>query len=230
MKPKEIVIVGGGSSGWMTAAYLDAALNRNGRTVAKISLVESPDVPRIGVGEATVPSINHILSVIGIEEQEFLQRVDGTFKQAIKYVNWLAQNGSQYYHPFHRFRGSPIDRTGLNWLMSDRSVPFAHTVSAQPALCEANLAPQMAGPWDFGPPLTYAYHMNALKFADFLCEISTAGGVKHCVDHVTDIEMAENGDIEAVITRDGQRLEADLFIDCTGFAALLIEKNWVWRG
>ena len=225
MKPKEIVIVGGGSSGWMAAAYLNAALNRNGRTVARISLVESPDVSRIGVGEATVPSINHILAVIGIDEREFLQRVDGTFKQAIKYVNWLATDGSQYYHPFNRFRGSPIDRSGLNWLMSDRSVPFAHTVSAQPALCEANLAPQMAGPWDFGPPLTYAYHMNALKFADFLCEISTANGVKHYLDHVADVELAENGDIEAVVTRHGHRLEADLFIDCTGFSALLIEKE-----
>jgi tryptophan halogenase len=225
MKPRKIVIVGGGSSGWMAAAYLNAALNRNGRAVAEISLVESPDVPRIGVGEATVPSINHILSVIGIDEQEFMQRVDGTFKQAIKYVNWLAIDDSQYYHPFNRFRGSPIDRSGLDWLMSDRSVPFAHTVSAQPALCEANMAPQMAGPWDFGPPLTYAYHMNALKFADFLCEISTARGVKHHVDHVTDVELAENGYIEAVITRNGQRLQADLFIDCTGFAALLIEKK-----
>ena len=109
--------------------------------------------------------------------------------------------------------------------MSDRSVPFAHTVSAQPALCDANLSPQMAGPWDFGPPLTYAYHMNALQFADLLRDTSTARGVRHYVDHVTDIEMADNGDIAAVITRDGLRLDADLFIDCTGFAALLIEKK-----
>jgi len=231
MKPKKIAVIGGGSSGWMAAAYLNAALNRNGKTVAEISLVESPDVPRIGVGEATVPSINHILSVIGISEGDFLKRVDGTFKQAIKYVSWLENDGSAYYHPFNRFRGSPIDRSGLNWLMSDRSVPFAHTVSAQPALCDANLSPQMAGPWDFGPPLTYAYHMNALQFADLLRDTSTARGVRHYVDHVTDIEMADNGDIAAVITRDGLRLDADLFIDCTGFAALLIEKklgvDWV---
>ena len=83
MTPKKIAVIGGGSSGWMAAAYLNAALNRNGKTVAEISLVESPDVPRIGVGEATVPSINHILSVIGISEGDFLKRVDGTFKQAI---------------------------------------------------------------------------------------------------------------------------------------------------
>jgi len=84
MTPRRILIVGGGSSGWMAAAYLDAVLNRDGKRVADIALIESPDVPRIGVGEATIPSINHILSAIGINEIEFLKRVDGTYKQAIK--------------------------------------------------------------------------------------------------------------------------------------------------
>ncbi len=90
----------------MTAAYLDAVLNRNGRKLVDISLIESPDVPRIGVGEATIPSINHILAAIGIDEIEFLKRVDGTYKQAIKYVNWLHGQGESYYHAFGRFRQS----------------------------------------------------------------------------------------------------------------------------
>ena len=222
---QSVLIVGGGSAGWMAAAYIDAALNRDGRRVADIALVESPDVPRIGVGEATVPSINHILAVIGVDELEFLRRVDGTFKQAIKYVDWLQADGSAYYHPFNRFRESPIDRSARRWLRSDRSVPFAATVSAQPALCDANVSPRMLGPWDFGPRLTYAYHMNALKFADYLCEIATSRGVSHYLEHVVDVEMTDNGDIAAVTTRQGSRLEADLFIDCTGFAALLIEKK-----
>jgi len=222
---KKLLIVGGGSAGWMTAAYLDAALNRNGQKVVDVTLVESPDVPRIGVGEATIPSINHILSVIGINEIDFLKRVDGTFKQAIRYTNWLENNGSSYYHPFNRYRDAPLDRSTARWLESDRSTPFAATVSAQPALCDVNASPQMLGNWDFGPPLTYAYHMNALKFADYLTEISTARGVQHHLDHVIDIEMHDNGDIAAVVTKGGKRLEADLFVDCTGFAALLIEKK-----
>ena len=209
----------------MAAAYIDAALNRNGRRVADISLVESPDVPRIGVGEATIPSINHILAVIGIDEIDFLKRVDGTFKQAIKYDNWLNGQGEAYYHPFNRFRSSPVDLTGRKWLMSDRSIPFAATVSAQPAICDLNLSPQMLGRWDFGPPLTYAYHMNALKFADYLCELATSRGVTHYKDHVINVEIAENGNIAAVKTKGGERLEADLFIDCTGFAGLLIEEK-----
>ena len=97
MSPKRVVIVGGGSSGWIAAAYLDAALNQPDMKVADITLVESPDVPRIGVGEATIPSINHILAVIGIDEAELLKRADGTFKQAIKYVHWVDGNGDSQY-------------------------------------------------------------------------------------------------------------------------------------
>jgi len=225
MTPRRVLIVGGGSSGWMAAAYLDAVLNRDGQKVADISLIESPDVPRIGVGEATIPSINHVLAAIGINEHEFLKRVDGTYKMAIKYVNWLDGQGESYYHAFSRYRESPVDSSSLNWLMSDRSLPFSETISAQPVICDSCLAPKMIGRWDMGRPFTYAFHMNALQFADYLCEIAISRGVKHHFDHVVDIEMAESGDIAAVQTRSGNRLEADLFIDCTGFASLLIEKK-----
>jgi tryptophan halogenase len=223
-KARKVLIVGGGSAGWMAAAYLNAALNRDGRQVADISLIESPDVPRIGVGEATIPNINHILAVVGIDPHEFMRRVDGTFKQAIKYVNWLEPANNHYYHPFTRFRKAPIDRSARRWLMSNRSIPFTETVSIQPIICELGLSAKTLGPRPFPAPLTHAYHMNALKFADLLCEISTARGVTHYLDHVEEVEMAENGDIAALKTRAGQRLEADLFIDCTGFAALLVEK------
>ena len=229
MPAKRVLIVGGGSAGWMAAAYLNSALNGGGYRVADISLIESPDVPRIGVGEATIPSINHILAVIGIDEIEFMKRVDGTFKQSIKFVNWLHNKGDSYYHAFARYRPTPLDTSGPRWLMSDRSIPFMATVSAQPVLCELKLAPRMLEEWDFGTPLIYAFHMNALKFADYLCELSVARGVQHVKDHVSDIEVAEDGNITAVRTRAGLRIEADLFIDCTGFAALLIEKKLAIR-
>lgn len=225
MAAGRILIVGGGSSGWMSAAYLDAVLNAEGRPPVEIGLIESPDVPRIGVGEATIPSINHILAAIGIDEIEFLRRVDGTYKQAIKYVNWLHGKGEGYYHPFGRYRPTPVDTSTLDWLTSDRSIPFAETISAQPVICESCLAPKTIDLRDIGARFTYAYHMNALKFADYLCEIATGRGVRHYRDHVTDIEMAANGAIAAVHTRSGERIEADLFVDCTGFAALLIEKK-----
>ncbi len=230
-KAKRILIVGGGSAGWTAAAYLNAALNFGDRRIAEISLIESPDVPRIGVGEATIPNINRTLDVIGIDELDFLKAVDGTFKQSIRFVNWLDEEPKFYHHPFSRFGSGPNDDAGRRWLMSDRSLPFMNTISAQPVLCEMGLAPKVFEKVDLGIPLGYAFHMNALKFADYLRDLSTPRGVTHYLDHVIDVEVAENGNIAAIQTRSGKRLEADIFIDCTGFAALLIEKalgvKWV---
>ena len=117
------------------------------------------------------------------------------------------------------------------WLRSDRSIPFAETVSAQPKLCDANIGPHPYPGDEPAPPFAYAYHMNALKFADYLCEIATSRGVTHYLDNMVSAELRDDGAIEAIATRDGLRLTGDLFIDCTGFAALLIEKrlnvDWV---
>lgn len=225
MRTKRILIVGGGSAGWMAAAYLNAALNRGQQRVADISLIASPDVPRVGVGEATIPNINHLLAVIGINERDFMIAVDGTFKQSIRYVNWLHEQNSYYHHPFSRYNILPIDHSGSEWLKSDRSIPFIETVSAQPLICELGLSPKTMDNQAFGTPLNYAFHMNALKFADYLTQHSTARGVTYYRDHVVDVETQEHGYIAAVNTKAGRRIEADLFIDCTGFSALLIEKQ-----
>ena len=225
MRTKRVLIVGGGSAGWTAAAYLNAALNIGDRKVAEISLIESPDVPRIGVGEATVPNINRTLAVIGIDELEFMKATDATFKASIRFKNWLDNENRFYHHPFSRFAAGPIDDAGRRWLMSDRSVPFMNTMSAQPVLCEMGLAPKVLEPVNLGIPTGYAFHMNALKYADYLRDFSTARGVTHTMDHVIDVDVAENGNIAAIRTRSGKRLEADLFIDCTGFAAVLIEKK-----
>ena len=224
MRTKRVLIVGGGSAGWTAAAYLNAALNVGDQKVAEISLVESPDVPRIGVGEATSPNINQHLAVIGIDELDFMKAVDGTFKQSIRYVNWLDNKRKFYHHPFSRYGSGPSDDAGRRWLMSDRSVPFMNTISAVPVLCEMGLAPKMFEKVNLGIPVGYAFHINALKFADYLQDFSTARGVTHYLDHVIDVDMHESGTIAAVRTKSGKRLEADLFVDCTGFAAHLIEK------
>ncbi len=225
MRTKRVLIVGGGSAGWTAAAYLNAALNIGGQKVVDISLVESPDVPRIGVGEATIPNINRTLAIIGIDELEFMKATDATFKASIRFINWLDNKNKFYHHPFSRFGVGPNDDAGRRWLMSDRSVPFMNTISAQPVLCEMGLAPKVLEKVNLGIPVGYAFHVNALKYADYLRDFSTARGVTHYMDHVTDVDVAENGDIVALQTRSGKRLEADLFIDCTGFAALLSEKT-----
>nr|QZN83600.1 flavin-dependent halogenase [uncultured bacterium] len=231
MTPKRVLIVGGGASGWMAAAYLNAALKDNGQRPVEISLIESPDVPQIDVSEATMPNIKQFLAVVGIDEVDFLMRVDGTFKQAIKYVDWSHGHGDYFFHSFDSYRTQPIDRAAMRWLMSDRSIPFGETTSTQPIICELGLAPKPLNGQGAVKPLSYGYHMSALKFADLLREIATARGVKHYLDDVTDVEMAENGNIAAVVTEGGKHLEADLFIDCTGSTARLIEQqlgvDWV---
>ncbi len=115
MKTKRVLVVGGGSAGWTAAAYLNAALNPSAQTGSsplrgaqdgqgvEVGLVESPDVPRIGVGEATVPNINRTLAMIGIDELEFMKNVNATFKPSIRFVNWLDDKRRFYHHPFSRF-------------------------------------------------------------------------------------------------------------------------------
>lgn len=219
---RKVVIVGGGSAGWMTAAYLNGALNDKGNKIkVDITLVESPTIPRITVGEATIPSINHVLGVIGLNEVEFMKATDATFKQSIKYANWHKNNNSFYHHPFSRARQGPIDFSGRDWMMSQRNIPFMETVSAQPVLCELNLSPKMLGPWTMGPPLKYAFHMNAQKFADYLRDFSIPRGVNHVLQDVTKVNV-QDGKVTHIDLANETQLTGDIFIDCTGFKAMLI--------
>jgi len=224
MRTKQVLVVGGGSAGWTAAAYLNATLNGGGRRFAEVSLVESPNIPRIGVGEATIPNIRGTLAAIGIDETDFLKAVDGTFKQSIRFVNWLDESRRFYHHPFSRY-GSGPDDAGRRWLMSDRSVPFINTVSAQPVFCEMGLAAKTLANQDAGLSLDYAFHMDAQKFAHQLTAFATARGVTHYLDDVVDVDMQPDGHIGAVRTESGRRLAADLFVDSTGFSAQLIGKR-----
>jgi tryptophan halogenase len=224
MKKRKLLIVGGGSAGWMAAAYLNGALNRRGEQPrVDIEVLESPDIPRISVGEATIPSMRHLLAVVGVDEMEFMKATEATFKQSIKYTNWLHLDNSFYHHPFSSLRVQPIDRAGMDWLQSDRSVPFMETCSAQVKVCEWGRAPLTLGPWNLGPRLNYAYQMNAQKFADYLRDFSTVRGVVHTQENMVAVDKHANGHIKAVRTDKGRVIEADLVVDSTGFRGLLIE-------
>lgn len=226
MRKKKVLIVGGGSAGWMAAAYLNGALNQRGEQPrVDIQLLESPDTPRISVGEATIPSMRHLLAVVGVNELDFMKATNASFKQSIRYTNWVHNDKSFYHHPFSSMRTQPIDRSGIDWLMSDRSIPFMETCSAQPIICEWGLSPQMLGQWDMGAKLNYAYHMNAQKFADYLRDFSTPRGVVHTFANMVDVQLRDDGHVQSVTTDKGETISADLFVDSTGFAAKLIEKQ-----
>ena len=210
---------------WIMAAYLNGALNDRGRQKnIAITVVESPDVPRISVGEATVPSIHHVLEVIGVDEKEFMKAADATFKQSIKYVNWLEKDGTGYHHPFNRATIGPIDNSGAKWMASRRDIPFMETVSAQTLIAESNRGPKTADGQPFVVPLKYAYHFDAQLFADYLTSIATAAGVTHIRANVINVNVSAQGLIETLDLDTEETVEGDIFVDCTGFRSILMEK------
>lgn len=222
---RNVIIVGGGSAGWMTAAYLNGALNYKGqKKTVNITLIESPDIPRISVGEATIPSIRHMLEVIGIDEINFMKATEATFKQSIKYVNWLENKGESYHHPFSRATPGPIDKTGERWMTSLRDIPFMETVSAQTIISEITLSPKTLNGQPAPAPLKYAYHFDAQLYADYLSQFSVARGVTHIRANVKDVAVSGEGNITHISLEDEREISGDIFIDCTGFKSLLMEK------
>jgi|GEM_PF-15433 len=249
MKPIEIVVVGGGTAGWMSAALLNRRLNTPNRRLVNVTLVESKAIGRIGVGEATVPRLKEVLTHLGIDEYEFMRRTHATFKHAIRYNNWL-HNPSEgrpdyYYHPFENFQAErkdsssryyrPIERlvhfsqsdvTNYWWhrAQAGRAQSFAYEIGIQPYLCDAFRAPKTADMQPYQSEVPYAYHLNAQLFADYLAEIGVKQGVRHVIDDVTAVLMTEQGGIASVRTKEHGDLAGDFFIDCTGFAAVLIGR------
>lgn len=231
---RKIVIVGGGSAGWISAALLDARLNRGGQRRIEITLVESAAIGRIGVGEATIPTLRDTLRLIGIDEKTFMRRTGATFKQAIRFAGWAyppTERAHVYWHPFEAFQRSDAVDAGALWLQlrnapaaGPEATSFANFAGIQSALCEAGRAPKKAESPDYGGPLSYAYHVDAEALADLLCEVAVGRGVRRIVDEVVQVQGGPDGFIRAVTTKQNGDIEGDLFIDCTGFAAVLIEK------
>ncbi|PXA97964.1 tryptophan halogenase [Nostoc sp. 3335mG] len=223
-----IVIVGGGTAGWL-AACLIAARSASGDTPPlSVTLIESPDIPTIGVGEGTWPTMRATLDRIGIAESDFLLACDASFKQGSRFDGWLTgAPGEHYYHPFVApIDGDPRDVVAA-WQSSQADRPFAEAVSAQPLACERDLAPRQRAMPDYAGALNYAYHLDAGKLAALLMRHATSKlGVRHLRDHVTGVDRADNGDISAVRTRSSGSIAGDLFIDCSGHAALLIAGEY----
>jgi len=225
-----IIIVGGGTAGWLTAAYLVRSLGQSGW---RISLVESPDIGIIGVGEGTFPTIRDTLAAIGADEREFLREADGSFKQGVRFVGWTGATlpgGAQddYFHPFNLPYGGD---EGLlpYWIKAQdeaRRPAYADAVTAQGHVIRAGRAPKRASDPAFSGPMNYAYHFDAARFADFLRKVATTNGVERIEATIGSVERHEDGRIAAVVPDDGRpAIAGDFFIDCSGFRALLIGKT-----
>lgn len=226
---KTVVIVGGGSAGWLTAGIIAARHNPLDKTGqgTRVILLESPDVANLGVGEGTWPTMRDTLRQIGISEADFLRACDVSFKQGSQFINWQRGEGESYYHPFVPPGGYGSVNLAAHWLSGDSDRTFADTVCPQGKVCDLGLAPKTAQTPEYAFGLNYGYHLNAGKFVELLQQHSVDNlGVVHQLGHVDSVLSADNGDIQALCLSNGETLSADLFVDCTGFAALLIGKHY----
>jgi flavin-dependent dehydrogenase len=219
---RHVVVVGGGSAGWLTAGVI--AATHGPESGVRVTVVESPDVKTIGVGEGTWPSMRDTLRRIGLSETDLLRDCDAAFKQGSRFRGWItgAENDS-YYHPFTAPAGFGAFDLVPTWRAEHAEEAYADLASPQALLCELGRAPKQLGTPEFAAVANYAYHLDAGKFGELLRNHCTERlGVRHCADHVTDVKQHESGDIEAVVLREAGSLAGDLFVDCTGFRALLI--------
>jgi tryptophan 7-halogenase len=225
---RNIVIVGGGSAGWITAGLLASEHGPAEQTGVSVSLIESPDVRTIGVGEGTWPTMRSTLRRIGIPESEFIRECAASFKQGTRFVGWV--NGTPddvYYHPFSVPAGYPTINLVPHWQPHAGKTRFANAVCTQADICDRRLAPKQAETPEYAHVLNYGYHLDAGKFAELLKQHCIEKlGVRHLLDHVTGINGDPDGDIRSLATAGSGDLEGDLFIDCSGFAALLLGRHY----
>ncbi len=220
---ERVVIVGGGTAGWLAASRLASAP----RAVAgklSVTLIEAPDIPTIGVGEGTWPTMRATLAAIGIGEAEFLAACDGSFKQGSRFDGWV--NGAaddRYLHPFTLPPAAPMRELLPAWQAGAPGQPFAAVMTAQAHVCDLDLAPRQRAMPDYQGAANYAYHLDAGKFAALLAAHAVGRlGVRHISDHVVGVSRDGERGIAAVATRHHGDIAGDLFIDCTGHASLLI--------
>jgi len=224
-----IIIVGGGSAGWLTAGVIAAehTIDAKAQPPFELALIESPDVPTIGVGEGTWPSMRSTLQRIGLSETDFIRECDASFKQGTWFRDWQSGNGDTYGHPFT----VPIDYADINlaphWQALSNAPQFADAVTPQTALFADCLAPKQITTPEYAFVVNYAYHLDAGKFAELLRRHCTERlGVIHIKANVSEINSAENGDIRSVTTDRAGEIAGDLFIDCTGNRSLLLGEHF----
>lgn len=216
---QNVVIVGGGTAGWLTACVLAAR-----RPDLSITLIEAPDIALIGVGEGTWPTMRETLATIGIAEAEFLRACDASFKQGSLFCGWVdGAPGDRYLHPFSPPPHGDMRDLLADWRTREPVMPFAAAMTPQAAICERDLAPRHPAMPDYAGTVNYAYHLDAGKFAKLLARHATSRlGVVQISAEVIGTVSGNGGDIMALTLRDGASVEGDLFIDCSGQAALLI--------
>lgn len=221
---ENVVILGGGTAGWMAASYLKKAFPG-----LNITLLEAPAIPKIGVGEATIPNLQKVFfDFLGIPEDDWMRECNAAFKVAVKFVNWRKPRAAgvddHYYHLFGLIPNCddvPLSHYWVQRHLAGDTEPMDYACYKEPPLLDAKLAPRFL---DGSRAMYYAWHFDAHLVADFLRKVATGWGVNHVLDQLENVELGADGSIAALHTTKGRKLEADLFVDCSGFRGLLINK------
>ncbi|MGJ8692432.1 MAG: tryptophan halogenase family protein [Thalassotalea sp.] len=222
-----IVIVGGGTAGWLTAGTLAAKLKAENKGGFSITLVESPNIPTVGVGEGTWPTMRRTLKTMGIRETDFIRECNVSFKQGAKFAKWVSgEEDDFYYHPLVLPQDFDHSNLALHWQQNHHDKSFSASVCPQEAICEQGLAPKMITTAEYAAQANYAYHLDAGCFSEFLKNHCVNKlNVKHVLAEVTQVNSAENGDIASVSISTQGEISGDLFIDCSGFKSLLLGEH-----
>ncbi len=226
MAINHIVIVGGGTAGWMAAAALSKL--RAGRPVA-ITVVESEQIGTVGVGEATIPPFLDFNRLLDIDEREMLAEVGGSFKLGIQFVNW-GRLGDSYIHPFgnygYQMEGVSFHHVWHRYQQSGDKRPIQVFNMETMAAHFGRFARTEDYQRDDLPPVNYAYHLDAGRYARYLRKYAETRGVVRKEGKVTDVAVdSESGFVTTITLEDGTVINGDLFIDCSGFRGLLIEQT-----
>jgi tryptophan halogenase len=220
MSKLQVVVLGGGTAGWMSAAGLARMLGEQ----VSVTLVESEDIGIVGVGEATLPHIRHFVERLGIDEAAFMKATHATYKLGIEFRDFGAI-GESYVHPFGDFgqevAGVPFHHYWLEMQRQGRAAPIgAYSLGVAASLAH-KFRPPAAGD-ALGSTYGYAYQFDSARFGPFMREFGVAHGVTRIEGRVVSVERAQNGDVAGLVLEDGQRIAGDLFVDCSGFRSLLL--------
>lgn len=220
--PQHFVILGGGTAGWMTACLIAKHWPRR-----KVTLVESPDVGIIGVGEGSTPQLRAFFRDLGLVEADWMRRCNATYKSGITFKGWSDRPGHESY--FHPFATDLDSRSFDSFTYNTRARRTGRDVWAHPDrfFLPALLSAKRLGPiaaQNFPFDVSYGYHFDAHLVGGVLRDHALSLGVEHLVRHVVKVDVAEHGDVTALLTKDGERIEGDFFVDCSGFRGSIIQE------